>query len=176
MGKEMYDFTVLRTLRKRRGLTIADISDQSGVSQAVISRLERNQTMAELETLFKLGRVFGMNPSELLALAESQTGQLKKSSVHVSDDFRFQEVSYSNVRCLIGAAKKGGKVHKPRVHEDDYEVCWVLEGRVRFYLPNETYDLEAGDALQFDAILEHTYEALDDCRLLILHLRKGKRL
>ncbi|RKX92599.1 MAG: hypothetical protein DRZ90_13690, partial [Spirochaetes bacterium] len=37
-----YDFSILRNLRKRSGFTIADVSEKSGVSQAVISKLERN--------------------------------------------------------------------------------------------------------------------------------------
>ena len=50
----LYDFSILRSLRKRSNLTIADVSDKSGVSPAVISKLERNQTSAELETLFRI--------------------------------------------------------------------------------------------------------------------------
>jgi len=38
----MYDFSILRDLRKRSGLNIADVSARSGVSAAVISKLERN--------------------------------------------------------------------------------------------------------------------------------------
>jgi len=56
----MYDFTVLRWLRKRESLTIQQVSEQSGVSVAVISKLERNQCTAELETLYKLVRSFGV--------------------------------------------------------------------------------------------------------------------
>ena len=55
----MFDFSVLRELRKREGLTIEATSKRSGVSPAVISKLERNQTRAELETLFRISRVFG---------------------------------------------------------------------------------------------------------------------
>ena len=65
----MYDFSFLRQLRKRDDLTIGDVSARSGISAAVISKLERNQTRAELETLFKLSRVFGLTTNELVALA-----------------------------------------------------------------------------------------------------------
>jgi transcriptional regulator with XRE-family HTH domain len=78
----MYDFSVLRQLRKREGLTIADLSSRSGVSPAVISKLERNQTSAELPTLFYLGRAFGMNATDLLMLAESRTAHRSKETQH----------------------------------------------------------------------------------------------
>lgn len=46
---------------------------------------------------------------------------------------------------------------------------------MRIRLPRETHDLSPGDALQFDAVLDHSYEALSDCEVLILHLTKPKR-
>jgi quercetin dioxygenase-like cupin family protein len=54
-------------------------------------------------------------------------------------------------------------------------VCWVLEGCIRFELPNEMHLLRAGDALQFDAILHHSYEAVEDSSFLIVQIRKDKR-
>jgi transcriptional regulator with XRE-family HTH domain len=171
----MYDFSVLRGLRKRANLTMEEVSERSGVSVAVISKLERNQSCAELETLFKLSRVFRMRTTDLLGLAESQTAQKTTVSEHQSSGFHFQEISYGNVRCLHGTAKAGSKVSRPEIHEDDYEVCWVLKGAVSFILPDERYELSAGEAIQFDAILEHTYEAVRDSEVIILHLRKGKR-
>lgn len=174
-GKEMYDFSVLRDLRKREQLSIADVSGQSGVSPAVISKLERNQTIAELETLFKLSRVFGMSATDLLALAESRTAHKKTATVHNAGGFHFDSIQYANVRALRGRAKAGAEISRPEVHRDDYELCWVLSGKIRFRLPAETYELDAGQAIQFDAILDHTYEAIEDSEIVIIHIRKDKR-
>ncbi len=171
----MYDFSVLRALRKREGLTIGQVSERSGISVAVISKLERNQSSAELETLYKLGRAFGMTATDLLAMAESPLAHLQESSRYRSGDFSFERVRYSNVTCMHARAKAGARTHRPEVHRDDYEVCWVTEGRIRLSLPHETHELAAGMSLQFDAIQEHSYEALEDTRMTILHLRKDKR-
>jgi len=151
------------------------VSARSGVSVAVISRLERNQTTAELETLFKLSRVFGMNAADLLALAESRSAHKAHETKHRSGSFEFREIHYGNARCLFGTARAGSTLSRPEVHGDDYEICWVLTGRIRFRLPHEVHELGAGQAIQFDAIFEHTYEALADSELMIVHMRKGKR-
>jgi transcriptional regulator with XRE-family HTH domain len=173
--KDMYDFSILRELRKREGLNIKDVSERSGVSAAVISKLERNQTLAELDTIYKLARVFGMNPSDLLNLTEARSAHKAVASSHKSGDFKFQEVKYGNIRALLGRGKAGSQVSRPKVHQDDYELCWVLEGQLEFNLPHETHVLNAGDSIQFDALLEHTYKALEDCYFMILHIRKDKR-
>ncbi len=170
-----YDFSVLRDLRHRDGMTIQNVSEKAGVSPAVISKLERNVTTAELETLFRLARVFGLSATDLLSLAESRTAHKIRAREYTSGSFFFQKVSYANIECFHGFARKGGQVSRPEIHHDDYEVCWVLKGGVRIRLPRETHDLAPGDALQFDAVLDHSYEALSDCEVLILHLTKPKR-
>ncbi len=170
----MYDFTILRTLRQREKLNITEISAQSGVSSAVISKLERNQTVPALDTLYRIARVFGMHPSDLLKLAECRSANHCRATKHRSSGFRFSEIRYGNIRCLLGTATAGDHVSRPKIHKNDYEICWVLQGHLRFTLPHETHELKAGDAIQFDAILEHTYKAMEDTKFLIIHLQKDK--
>lgn len=171
----MYDFSVLRDLRRREGLSIADVCERSGVSSAVISKLERNQTLPGLDTLYRVGRVVGLHPSEVLQLAEKQSAHRLTADRHGSNGFAFSEIRYGNVRCLYGTAAAGSSLSRPEMHGDDYEVCWVLDGCIRFELPNETHLLKAGDALQFDAILHHAYEAVENSIFLIVQIRKDKR-
>ncbi len=171
---EMYDFSILRELRKREGLNIQELSKKSGISPAVISKLERNQTAADLKTIYRISHALSINASDLIALAEYVTAKKKNSSEHISDGFSFKELRYDNVRLLIGSAKAGSKVSRPKVHKDDYEICWVLKGKVIFYLPEETYELSGGESIQFDALLRHTYEAVEDTEMVILHLKKNR--
>ncbi|MEX0331774.1 MAG: helix-turn-helix domain-containing protein [Puniceicoccaceae bacterium] len=171
----MFDFSILREIRKREGLTLEETAQRSGLSIAVISRLERNQTSAELETLYKLGRVFGMSATDLLGLAESRMAHLKADEQYRSDGFHFRVTRYANHACFYGEADAGARIHKPEIHHDDHETCWIIEGRVRVELPHETVELSAGQSLQFDAIQEHSYEAVEDSKLVLVHIKKGKR-
>ena len=170
-----FDFSVLRRLREQHELTLADLSGTSGVSTAVISKLERNQQSAELDTLYRLGRAFGMSATDLLALAESPLAHRGVEGSRRSGQFKFREIHFANVVAFLGTAPADSKVSRPEIHHDDTEVCWVLEGKLRLSLPHEECVLEAGQCLQFDAIQQHTYESLADSRFLILHIRKDKR-
>lgn len=171
----LYDFSVLRNLRKREELTIEQMAERSGVSVAVISKLERNQSSAELETLYKLARVFGMSAAELLGLAEARLAHEVRAEDYAHDGFDFSRIAYDKARCFFGRAEKGSRVSRPEIHHDDFETCWVLKGSIRLNLPSETRVIKAGRAVQFDAILEHSYEALEDSELIIIHLRKDNR-
>jgi transcriptional regulator with XRE-family HTH domain len=171
----MYDFGVLRELRKNAGLTLEAVGERAGVSVAVISKLERNQTSAELETLYRLGRVFGMTGSDLLGLAESRLAHKLQSRSYQSSGFKFRTVAYGNVSAFIAEAPAGARASKPEIHSDEYELCWCLKGEIELALPHGVTVLADGEAVQFDAVQPHTYHALRESRLLILHLRKHNR-
>ncbi|RKX44866.1 MAG: hypothetical protein DRP64_05720 [Verrucomicrobia bacterium] len=172
---EMYNFSVLRDLRKRAGMTIADLSERTSISPAVISKLERNQTTAELKTIFRIARAFGLTAAELLALVESRTAQCHHETDRVAGDFHFRQIEFANSKCFFADAPKGAKRSNPDAHRDDFEICWVLAGKVKIDLPHESHVLSTGDCLQFDAVFEHTYEVLEDCRIIIQHIHKQKR-
>ena len=172
---KMYNFSVLRDLRKRDKMTIANLSERTGISPAVISKLERNQTTAELKTLFRLARAFGLTASGMLALVESRTAQCKQESERIAGDFHFRQIEFANSKCFYADAPQGASRSNPDAHRDDFEICWVLSGKVLITLPYETHTLAAGDCLQFDAVFEHTYEVLEDCSIIIQHIRKQKR-
>lgn len=171
-----YDFSILRNLRKAQGFTIADIAQASGISTAVISRIERNQAVPELDTLFRLGKAFGITATNLLGLAEFRTAQTTSSQHYVSGGFQFQNINFTNLQCFLGSALAGGTVNRPEVHQNDHEVCWVLQGSIEMMLNEERHVLKEGDAIQFDAVLTHTYKALSDCRILTIHIHKGKQI
>jgi len=170
-----FDFSIVRDLRKRAGLTLSDVSDKSGISPSVLSKLERNQTAAELDTLFRLSRVFGLNTTDLIALAESRTAQKISSQPYTSGDFHFQRIQYGNLKAFKATAPKGASISRPEIHSDNFEVCWVLHGKMLLQLPKERHELSCGESLQFDGALDHTYEALEDCDFMIIHLNKANR-
>ena len=64
------NFCILRELRKRSALSIADLAARSGVSASVISKLERNVSTAELDTLYRIARALGTTLAELIAKIE----------------------------------------------------------------------------------------------------------
>lgn len=174
IGHEL-DFSVVRDLRKRQGLTLGEVAERSGVSTAVLSKLERNQNVCEIDTLYRIARVFGLSSSDLLGLAENCSARLKRESEYESGPFHFRRITFDGIVCFVATAQAGQHLTKPEAHGDEFEVCWVQSGRVRIQLPREQHTLAAGDALKFDAVLEHTYEILEDASLVILHLRKDHR-
>ncbi|MBB5351713.1 transcriptional regulator with XRE-family HTH domain [Haloferula luteola] len=169
------DFAVIRNLRKQAGLTLQQVSDQSGLSVASLSKLERNQNLIELPTLHRLARVFGLSASDLLSLAESATAHRKKVTRYQSGPFNFEKLAFQGVELFHATARAGDSLQHPEAHGDEHEICWVRKGRVHIAFSHEQHTLAAGDALKFDAVLPHTYEIQADAELIIAHLTKTHR-
>lgn len=169
------DFSIVRTLRKKSGLTLEEVSRQSGISAASLSKLERNQHMVEIETLYRLARVFGLSASDLLNLAESCSAHTKSSDSYSSGPFDFEKVHFKGIDCFYAKATTGSSLTKPEAHGDEYEICWVHNGKILIILPKEQHTLQSGQAMKFDAVLEHSYEILEDSELTIIHLEKTHR-
>lgn len=169
------DFTVVRDLRKRASMTLEEVSQKSGVSIAGLSKLERNQNMIELDTLYRLARVFGLSATDLLNLAESCSAHLKSSEHYTSGPFDFEHVSFKGLNCFYATAKVGESLSKPEAHGDEFEICWVRKGEVLITLPREQHTLKPGQALKFDAALEHRYQIIKDSEMTILHIEKTHR-
>jgi transcriptional regulator with XRE-family HTH domain len=169
------DFSIIRELRKRAGMTLVEVSQKSGVSIAGLSKIERNQNMAELDTLYRLARVFGLSATDLLGLIESCSAHRKDAQLYESGPFNFERVQFRGIDCFYASARAGDSLSKPEAHGDELEICWLRKGSIRITLPREQHELKPGQALKFDAALEHGYEILEDSEMMIVHIEKTHR-
>lgn len=169
------DFSVVRDVRKEAGLTLQQVADRSGLSIAGLSKLERNQNLIELETLYRLARVFGLTATDLLSLAESRTAQRKSIQRYHSGPFDFEKLNCRGLELFHATGHAGDSLKHPEAHGDEYEICWVRKGQIDITFSHEKHSLKPGEALQFDAVLPHTYHILKDASLIIAHLTKHHR-
>ena len=70
--------TACWALRQARGLSLAALADASGVSKAMISRVERAQSSATATLLGRLAAGLGVGLAELLAPADAVPSRLRR--------------------------------------------------------------------------------------------------
>jgi len=157
-----YDFSILRELRKKRQMTIGELSEQCEVSYVALSKLERNQGNPELRTLDRISRALGLPTHNLLALAERKHPVRASEAVcKILDKADCRHVDLDGTRVFCIRAPKGAQGVASEFHDDDYERCFVLDGKVRVTIHGSDYVLKAGQGLCWDCIFEHEYEALE---------------
>lgn len=171
------DFSVVRYLRKKHNLSLKNLAERSGVSFTVISKLERNQGNPSLETLSLVARSLDLAPSELLALAEPENLalEIRTGRDYQAGGFRFRSTEFRDIRVIFGRGICGATLKNPERHRDEIEVLAVLKGRLRLELAGQSSDVSAGQSARFQAFLEHSYQALEDTELFIVHLPRRNR-
>jgi transcriptional regulator with XRE-family HTH domain len=154
-----YDFSVLRDLRKRRNLTINELSKLCGISYVALSKLERNQGNPELKTLDCISKALGLASHNLLALAEQQEPlSASERTCRIMGKAECRLIDLDGTRVFVVRAPKGSSGGEPNLHRDDYERCFVLEGRVKVTVRGNDYVLRAGQGLMWDSLFDHRYE------------------
>ena len=168
-SKNGTDFSILRHLRKNTGLTIEQLAEKSGVSFAVISKLERNMSNPSLDTLRNLASALNLTTSRLISLVEPVQAIVKQAKSHTTGDFIFELTELNGLVVSIGHAKKGSVLFHPERNTKEREICSVLNGMIKITYFNQTHILKKGDSIQFDAYFNHSYEVLEDCEILLIH-------
>lgn len=150
----------LKIEREARGWSLSELSERSGVSKAMISKIERSEASPTAAVLGRLSGAFGLPLSVLLALAERAGERLvRRDGQPVWTDpetgYTRRSVSPPNaghLELLDVVLPAGVRVPYPAsAFAFQHQQIWVLEGRLDFTEGGRLHHLETGDCLQLGA-------------------------
>ncbi|WP_181781709.1 helix-turn-helix domain-containing protein [Pseudonocardia pini] len=168
----------LRAARTARGATLAAVSEETGISESTLSRLESGGRKPTLELLLPLARAYGIPLDELVGAPETGDPRVRFTPVHrdgrtyVPLTRRPGGVQAFKMIC----PPAGSEEPDQRVHEG-YEWMYVLEGRLRLVLGDRDLELTPGEAAEFDTRVPHWFGSADTrpVELLVLFGKQGER-
>jgi transcriptional regulator with XRE-family HTH domain len=149
--------TTLQAARQTRGLSGGALADRSGVSRAMISKIERGETQPTAVLLSRLAAALGMTLSELVARAEQDQNRLARKENQPT--WTDPDTGYTR-RAVSPAAggplelvevelPAGAEVAFPsETYTHRHQQIWVLEGRLTFREGSTDHHMAAGDCLQ----------------------------
>src|SRR6185295_9791629 len=151
----------LREEREGRGWSLGDLADRSGVSRAMISKVERGEASPTATLLGRLSGAFGLTLSALLARAEADGSGGRVARAGDQTIWTDPETGY--VRRSIsppGADPELVLIELPPGASVAYpasayaflrgQCVWVLGGRVTLSEGDEETRLKSGDCLALD--------------------------
>lgn len=170
----------LRALRRRRGETLAELSEATGISVSTLSRLESGHRRPTLELLVPLARAHQVPLDELVDAPV--TGDPR---VHPRP-FDRHGVTYLPLTRRPGGVQAFKQIYPPhwprgepelKVHEG-YDWLYVLAGRLRVLLGKHDLVLAAGEVAEFDTRTPHWFgnPGPQPAEVLTLFGPQGERL
>jgi DNA-binding XRE family transcriptional regulator len=169
----------LRTLRQRRGTTLADLSAETGISVSTLSRLESGARRPTLELLLPLARSYGVTLDELVDAPPTGDPRVHLRPVEGDGMTMLPLTRHGGgiqAYKLVIPAGKRRRTPELKVHEG-YEWVYVLAGRLRLVLADHDLVLSAGEAAEFDTRTPHWFGAADGDAVEFLSLfgKQGER-
>jgi transcriptional regulator with XRE-family HTH domain len=160
----------LKRLRSQRGVTLAELSETTGISKSTLSRLETGGRRPSLELLLPLAQAFRVPLDELVGAPEvgDPRVRLKPRRVHGRTVVPLSPNSagVQAWKILIPASQTEPAL---RTHEG-YEWLYVLTGRMRLILGDHDLVLGAGEVAEFDTRVAHWFGSGDGKAAEVLSL------
>ena len=164
----------LRTLRLRRSMGLAQLADHTGLSQAMLSRLENGRLVPTLPTLTRIAMVFNVgldyfftDPRKRHVVAvtrRSERARFPSDPKATTVPWHFESLDFRvNEKKLNGYLAHFHPLPPEKVvphHHPGVELLYLIEGKLEVTIGSERYDLGKGDAIYFDALQKHSYRSL----------------
>jgi transcriptional regulator with XRE-family HTH domain len=170
--------TTLQTARLARDWSAQELAERSGVSRAMIGKIEREEAQPTAALLGRLSGALGLTLSELIARAEHDQGRL----LRVADQPTWTDPESGYRRRAVSPAADGPleliEVELPAGAQVSYpadsyafihQQIWILTGRLLFREGDTDHDLRAGDCLQLGPPMPCTFvnTTTRSCRYLV---------
>ena len=169
---------IIRDLRARKGWTLKEMSEQSGIPVSTLSKVENGRLTLTYDKLQQMSARLKIRMSDLFAEADPQVESItaRRSIGRIDDSVRVTTPNYDYyylcpelrrkrmIPIVTRIAAKSLNEFGDLVRHSGEEYIHVLEGSIIVH--TEFYDpvvLKAGEGIYIDSNMGHAYVAGEDC-------------
>ena len=175
----------IKDLRKQKKITLQQLADLTGLTKGHLSKIERAKKAPPYSTLNKIAMALNVDAASLLGDNFNQSREKRISLTRKHKRKRIEQLGSIADGSLYGyryealAHDKHGKNMEPYIIEPAFEdevlfqhegeeFMFVLEGKHEFIYDGETFIMEKGDSVYFDAAVPHTGKSLGQKKAKLL--------
>jgi transcriptional regulator with XRE-family HTH domain len=156
----------IREARLARNLTLPQLAEQTGLSRSYLSNVERNINSPTISTLRTILDALGVSLAQLFRTVEGHKGVVRPEDrveiVRTGNNAIRYELLNPNptgrLEMIILKVEPGASSDVTMHSHAGEEVGYMLSGQLRYWVDDECYDLEPGDAINFACTRPHRYE------------------
>ncbi|MEJ5203566.1 MAG: cupin domain-containing protein [Anaerolineales bacterium] len=175
----------IRKLRRERGFSLRALAKRSGLNVNTLSMVENGKTSPSVSTLQQLAQALDV---PIVSFFESQ--QVEKTVVFTPADRRpeidfgraqiqnlGEDLAGNAVQPFVVTLQPGAASGEQTIVHTGHEFVYCLSGLVRYQIDGQSYLLEPGDSLVFEAHLPHCWEnaAEEPAQILLIFYPADRR-
>lgn len=156
----------IRQLRKSKKMTLQELSENSGVALATLSRMENNRMTGTLESHIGIAKALGIALADLysdIGLEEKNIDVKKageSSDVFVHSDKSSYELLTKKVlnkkmMPVLFNIESGGSTNQEESSLDTEKFIYVLEGELTAVIAEKEYKIGRSESIYFNGSLPH---------------------
>jgi transcriptional regulator with XRE-family HTH domain len=174
LAKELNDYGIgdkVRALRLKKKIGLVELGRHTGLSAAMLSKVERGKLFPTLPTLLRIALVFSVGLEYFFSddqkrhvLAIVRRAQRKRFPERPDKrdiSFYFESLDFPAVERKLNAYYAEFQPLVPgkaRLHHHaGVEFLSVFRGKLELHIGTEDHFLESGDSIYFDSSLPHSY-------------------
>jgi transcriptional regulator with XRE-family HTH domain len=170
----------VREAREEAGLTVAALAERSGVSRAMIARIEREEAQPTAALLCRLSGGLGISLSALVARVERPRSPIVRRGdqpvwVDPATGYRRRALSpdpHGRLELVEIELPPNTVVgYPPAASLRRHQQIWVLEGELCVREEGSQHRLAAGDCLALIPDAAREYRTTGGCRYLVAYAR-----
>lgn len=166
----------LRQVREHKGYTLKVVAQKAGVSESLVSQIERNHVSPAIDTLLALADVLDINLEFLFdEYRKKRPVQVIRATERPSineDDITYEQLAKpagsdtdNSIESYVLHIPAGSHTHRGSYGHIGREFGIIIKGKARLTYENTEYILEEGDSVSFSAGVRHVLENVGDCDL-----------
>lgn len=172
----------VKSQRKRMGITISELAEASHVSNSRLSKIEHGNILPSLSCLQRVARALSRPLAAFIppSHAEHECCYVKSGRgvlierQGTQSGYQSRQLGFSVGDNLVVEASLVRVDESARAHvspqESALKLIHMLTGKLLYRRGNQTYFLESGDTLLFDAISSHGLERLTEAPISYLSI------
>jgi len=170
----------IRALRQAKKLGLVQLGEHTGLSAALLSKIERGQLHPTLPTLLRIALVFGVGLDYFftedekplaVVVRKRERMRLPAKAGDGSASYSFESLDYPVTERAFESffAEFNQEPSEPHSH-DGAEFIYVLSGVLAVDIDGDVKLLNQGDSLYFDPATAHSYyrEGEDICTAIVV--------
>jgi transcriptional regulator with XRE-family HTH domain len=173
---------IVRAIRKKLGLTLAEVARECGCTVSFLSKLENGRTAPSLNTLHRIATSLGVNIGTLAPQENSGARRIVRANgrttldaplIRRGDGIKLEMISSQSdgelFQVNLHHVAPGGRSDGQIVHAGN-EFIYILNGEIDLHLADDVIRLGEGDAAFFRSTEPHGYANPGEAPCVILWL------
>lgn len=171
----------IKALRLKKKMGLVQLGEHTGLSSAMLSKIERGQLFPTLPTLLRIALVFGVELDHFVnkrgpRIAVTRKNERLRLPIPAGSSetaYLFESLNFPlaerRIEAFLAEFQPGAIQSEPHQHGSE-ELIYVVSGQLNVSVEGDETLLGAGDAMSFDSSVSHSYriEGLVPCSAIVV--------